>query len=312
MSTTTLLESRPVPVIRRSPVPGTRCKCGGLITAGGECDQCRRKRQAQLQQPQSGAGPGHRFEEIRIFAGEIPPQRAAGTGTLSAARDDERRDPAPGMADAPRTWHAEVRSVRHPLRVGMLGTTAEPATEDENGVERTAQVGGGGAGGGGGGGAAGGGAGGGAAGAPAGGGCTYSITYANLRTLGCGSGRCGAQIEFDVTGVTATGAGCPADLNGLMLTESVTTDNGCGPGSVTTGAGCPIVSHPPMSRGYGQIHGCTDVYALCGAPAVWPAAGCTERYTQQLFVGGQLAETRTITFVINRSGGGCSGTVTRT
>jgi hypothetical protein len=127
------------------------------------------------------------------------------------------------------------------------------------------------------------------------------ITYANQTTPGCG-GSCGAQIRFDVTGVTHS---CDAvDLAGASVTESVTTDNGCGPGSVTTGAGCPI--------GAGNtITGCTDTYGLCGPAAAFPIGGCTEVYTQQLFVGSCLAETRTITFTITRTATTCSGTVTR-
>jgi hypothetical protein len=137
-------------------------------------------------------------------------------------------------------------------------------------------------------------------------GCTFAITYANLSTPGCAVGQCGAQIQFDVTNVTATGSGCPATLEGLRVTEAVTTDNGCGPGTVTTGAGCRI------GPGGAVAAGCTDTYGLCGPERAFPAAGCTERYTQQLFVGGTLAETRTITFTITRSAAGCSGTVART
>jgi hypothetical protein len=134
--------------------------------------------------------------------------------------------------------------------------------------------------------------------------CTFSITYANIRNTGCPAGSCGAGITFDVTRVTATGSSCPS-LNGLRVTETVTTDNGCGPGTVTTGSGCTI--------GAGGVipPGCTDVYSICGPAGAFPAAGCTEIYTQRLSVGGTLAETRTITFRITRTGAGCSGTATR-
>ena len=148
--------------------------------------------------------------------------------------------------------------------------------------------------------------------APGAGGCNYAIRYENIRHPGCGTGQCGAQIVYDVTGVTATGSGCPATLNGLRVTETVTTDNGCGPGTVTTGAGCPIEEHPPLLPGHGVVRNCTDTYGLCGPAGAFPAAGCTETYTQSLSVGGVLAETRTIRFTISRTGGGCSGTVTRT
>jgi hypothetical protein len=140
--------------------------------------------------------------------------------------------------------------------------------------------------------------------------CAFTVTYANVRNTGCGAGRCGAQIVYDITGACGTGTGCP-NIDGLRLTESVTTDNGCGPGTVQTGAGCPISSTPPFLPTCGRISNCTDTYGLCGPPAYFPAAGCTENYTQKLFIGGTLAETHTITFKITRTGGGCSGTVTR-
>jgi hypothetical protein len=140
--------------------------------------------------------------------------------------------------------------------------------------------------------------------------CTYGVTYANQRTLGCGA-RCGAKIQFDITGITANGDCPPLVPAGTTLTEDVTTDNGCGPGSVTTGAGCPIAPD-------GTIPSCTDTYGLCLPPASVPGTGCTEVYTQRLWItppgtsGGTLAETRHITFVLTKTGAGCSGTVTRT
>ena len=136
-------------------------------------------------------------------------------------------------------------------------------------------------------------------------GCTYSITYANVRSHACPAGQCGTGIIYDVTKVTATGSGCPPKLEGLNLSETVVTDNGCGPGTVITGPPCPIGPG-------GTITGCTDTYSICGPAAAFPAAGCTDIYTQRLSVGGVLAETRTITWVITKSAGACSGTVTRT
>jgi hypothetical protein len=140
--------------------------------------------------------------------------------------------------------------------------------------------------------------------------CTYAITYANQSNLGCGAGRCGARIQFDVTAVDATGGGCPATLNGLRVTEAVTTDNGCGPGGVQTGAGCPITATAANPR-HGTIAGCTDTYGLCLPTASVPTGGCTETYTQQLSVGGVLAETWRIRFVLTNAAGACTGAVTR-
>jgi hypothetical protein len=145
--------------------------------------------------------------------------------------------------------------------------------------------------------------------------CTYTITYDNVRDAPCAGGRCGRMIIYDITSVTATGSGCPADLNGLMLTESVTNNHGCSPANVQTGAGCPLVSHAPMMPTYAILENCTDTYAVClgtTSQARIPAGGCTEIYTQQLFIGGVLAETHIITFTLTKSGTSCSGTVNRT
>jgi hypothetical protein len=130
------------------------------------------------------------------------------------------------------------------------------------------------------------------------------ITYANLTNQGCGPGLCGAQIQYQLTTVTHSCDG--VDLAGAQVTERVTTDNGCTPGGVQTGAGCPIVAGNKVQPG------CTDTYGLCAPASSFPAGGCTETYTQKLFVGSCNAETRTIRFTItNPTVGACSGTVTR-
>ncbi|MEX6688158.1 hypothetical protein QTN47_11665 [Danxiaibacter flavus] len=134
--------------------------------------------------------------------------------------------------------------------------------------------------------------------------CTYKITYSNIQKPGCAADKCGAKIIYDVSKVEATGASCPS-LKGLKVTESVTTDNGCTPGGVKTGAGCDIGDN-------GEVKNCTDTYAFCTSAANIKEGGCTEIYTQKLFVGGVLAETRTITFKFTKSGGTCSATVDRT
>jgi len=120
------------------------------------------------------------------------------------------------------------------------------------------------------------------------------ITYANQSTPGCPSGTCGAGIRFDVTGVTHS---CDSiDMQGPSVTESVTTDNGCGPGIVDTGAGCPVNCG-------NSITGCTDTYAICAPPGAFPPGGCTDTYTQKLYVDGRLVETHTIVFTITFPGG---------
>jgi hypothetical protein len=139
---------------------------------------------------------------------------------------------------------------------------------------------------------------------PAAASCTYKITYTNMKSVPCPSGQCGAQIQYDITKVTASGSGCPPKLEGLRLTEKCTNDHGCVSDDVETGDGCDIGPG-------GTVSNCTDIYGLCGPASAFPASGCTEVVTQKLFVGGDLAETHTITFKIIKSGGSCSGTVKR-
>jgi hypothetical protein len=209
----------------------------------------------------------------------------------------------------PYTMTTDVKTERAPVRTGFMTDKSPPSAEEGGGITKVAQqddhsVAGG---------VIGGVIGGvllGPLGAVAGAvigsrmGAAPTCTYSIQSNVGCGA-QCGAQIRFDITRVTASGSGCPS-LQGLRVTESVTTDNGCGPGSVQTGAGCPI------GAGGAVAAGCTDTYGLCGPATAFPIGGCTEVYTQQLFVGGQHAETRTITFRISRTSGACSGTVTRT
>jgi len=127
------------------------------------------------------------------------------------------------------------------------------------------------------------------------------ITYEHLRSPGCSVGDCGVDIIYDITRVTHS---CDSvSLGGANLTETVTTDNGCGPGPVAPGPGCPISSDNTLS--------CTDHYSICGPPSNFPSGTCTEIFTQNLFVGTCLAETRAITFTITKTPTSCSGTVTR-
>ena len=302
-------EEAPFPSGRRRS--GGRCACGGTPDHTGECAACRRRRLARERADGMGGrqtGPGspaataHDFGRMRVLAGLPPAARDPYTLTADV-KTDRRAIPRGAFMSADGGPDPSLEKDREAVRLaqsgeaGPLNTAASTVGSVAGGVIGGIVGGGIGA----------------AAGAAAGravgsavaaaAACTYSITYANQSTLGCGA-RCGAKIQFDVTRVTATGSGCPS-LNGLRVTESVTTDNGCGPGSVTTGAGCPIGPG-------GAVTGCTDVYALCLSPASVPMGGCTEAYTQRLFVGGQHAETRTITFRLTKTSTACSGTVTRT
>lgn len=301
-SATAVRESRahhvaPIGVLRR------KCACGTHTPGSGECESCKKKH-AGLQRAAQGSDPPAALRTTNPLAASL--MRSRFDGDFSRLRVNGANVPMAGAKDGGREMDIDVRTVRHnaAARLGALQQAGERPKENEDagagGITRTAQV----------------------MPPPPGivgpvapgagsGGCSFAIRYENVRNTGCGA-NCGAQIEYDVTGVTATGSGCPATLNGLRVTESVTTDNGCGPGGVTTGAGCPIEEHPPLQSGHGMIRNCHDTYALCGPAAAFGATGCTETYTQKLFVGGTLAETRTIRFVITRSGSTCSGAATRT
>lgn len=292
MLTTTQIRVDPTAEPSRFPLGRSRCACGGIPDHTGECAACRAKRLARERsgRPMTiSEATAHSFGRMRV----------------DAMRDSRPR--------APYTLTTDVKTERHPVRTGYMAEGSPRSAEEGGGVTKLAQqddsttgaviggvIGGvllGPLG------AVAGAAIGRRAGAPAAPTCTYAITYANQSNVGCGS-QCGAQIRFDITRVTATGSGCPS-LQGLRVTESVTTDNGCGPGNVQTGAGCPIGAG-------GAVSNCTDTYGLCAPATYFPIGGCTEVYTQQLSVGGQHAETRTITFRISRTSAACGGTVTRT
>ncbi|GET39215.1 hypothetical protein [Microseira wollei] len=346
MRTRSQTQTKPTPKPSFTPVRSgllqRKCACGNSASLTGKCTECENKRltlqrrstdraeasevppivHEVLREPDQSLNAssltlmnsrfGHDFSQLQVYIDKPTgksvqtlslgsPKGGLGHSVASERVVEKRHFQNMGVArkaeNLQLTAYLKIERPTLKQRAAVLSDTGEADVEAlEDGVIRKAQA------------AGGGGAGAGGA-APT---CTYAVDYANLSTVGCDSGKCGAKISYDVTGVRATGSGCPSSLDGLRLTETVTTNNGCGPGSVTTGSGCPIRSHPPMLPNYGQITGCTDTYTLCASPAYYPATGCTERYTQQLFVGGNLAETRTITFRITKSSGSCSGTVTRT
>jgi len=284
-----------------------KCACGNHSSGHMECAECaRRSKSAQFnrsslasrrptlsEMPPLAAGLiesrcGFDFNRIRLHGeqGTIQLQGHTPSGNASASpRNSERATARLHPANAELDVGLKVVRSDTAARLAALSSDGQ---EDED-VIKTAQVGDAGAG-----------------KAPAAPSCSYAMTYANVKTVGCSAGNCGAKIKYDVTGVTATGSGCPK-LKGLQVTESVTSDSGCLPGGVTTGGGCQIVDDAGKVKA-----GCTDTYGLCSSADSYPAAGCTEIYTQKLSVGGVLAETRTITFKITKSKAGCSGTVTRT
>jgi hypothetical protein len=285
-----LLHSQPVQGLRPSQggLLQRKCACGGTPGLDGECTECRQKRLRRQRyptsQPEAGAVPPIVHEVLRLSGQPLDPNTRA------------FMEPRFGHNFSRVRVHADVRAVEAemkirgqpaPQKAALLSDTGDADREEkeDDSVVKQAQVGG--------------------HKPPST--CAYSITYANLKKPGCGGTHCGAKVEYDITRVRARGSGCPPTLRGLRLTETVTTDGGCAPGAVTTGPGAVIGPR-------GRITGITDTYGLCAPPATFPARGCTERYTQRLFVGGVLAETRTITFRITKAygvPGKCSGTVTR-
>lgn len=140
--------------------------------------------------------------------------------------------------------------------------------------------------------------------------CTYQVSYANERHNICPIGSCGTAIRYDIVAVIATGSGCPASLNGVSVTEIVTNNHGCLSTNVRPGAGCVITPTGNVVRADGSP--CTDLYAICEDQSRIAVPGCTEVITQQILVGGVVAETHTITFTFNRTPGGtCWASVVR-
>jgi hypothetical protein len=61
----------------------------------------------------------------------------------------------------------------------------------------------------------------------------------------------------------------------------------------------------------GKLSGCTDTYSLCGATRNLPEPGCTEIVSQEVLVGGKVAERHRIIFDLSKSGSICTGKVRR-
>ncbi len=289
---------------KQSNIGVHKCSCGKPIIKGGECAECKKKREekqnASLKTPVANnmgtVGTAmHKFSDLSVHSKTAPRLQSTGASSTSTQMLDGN------VSNSGMKWIADIKSISYPFKAkgGMLSDgPADLASEDEMKIADEAPT---------------------FIPGPAAGvtapvppppvpmkkdDCTYKITYSNIQKPGCPAGKCGAKIIYDVSKVEATGATCPS-LKGLKVTESVTTDNGCTPGGVKTGAGCDIGDN-------GEVKHCTDTYAFCTSGASIKEGGCTEIYTQQLFVGGVLAETRTITFKFTKSGETCSGTVDRT
>ena len=148
-------------------------------------------------------------------------------------------------------------------------------------------------------------------------GCRYSITWSKPQKLDCAKQwkkikgtkptkpLCGAAIRINLLSVSASGRGCPTKLEGLKVTETVKGNSSCVPKSYVWPPHIPC-----LIRSGGKLKGCTDTLTLCGYTDALRRS-CTEVVTQKVFVGGELAETHTITFTLKKSGKSCKGTVSR-
>ena len=149
--------------------------------------------------------------------------------------------------------------------------------------------------------------------------CHYAISYDNPKTCSCEDSKCGdkdvpafkdhcgARIVFDITKVTATGADCPASLEGKELTEEVTSDHGCIHSKGVRTGKSPIGPGGVITKGQDDYFVClprSEAHKL-------PDKGCTEVLTQKLLVDGALAETHKIVFKLAKTKGGCTGTASR-
>jgi hypothetical protein len=122
-----------------------------------------------------------------------------------------------------------------------------------------------------------------------------------ITSVGCAATACGAAKREDITQVTHS---CDSiDLKGAQITETVSSDNGCGPVTVKTGPGCPV------GAGNQVVAPCTDTHVLCGPPAAFPMGTCTQKHTQRIFVNGCMATERVITYTFTRTATSCTGSV---
>ncbi len=156
-------------------------------------------------------------------------------------------------------------------------------------------------------------------------GCTFIVRYGNERQGSicnppgclCSPNSCGGGIQFDFLDVKALGSGCPS-LALQPITETVTLDSGC------MKVADPITGSFTLDSKGKVPPGASDTYRLCFPKSkvdigLMLAAGeCTQTATQKVFVGGMLADTRTITFRVTFRGDlsesdflSCPATVTR-
>jgi hypothetical protein len=111
----------------------------------------------------------------------------------------------------------------------------------------------------------------------------------------------GAAIGYNILGVT-----CQCDCAGAVLTETVTRDSGCLPGTF-------VQVGPPQTVGPGNtfLNG-YDIFYLIALPEAFPMGTCIETFTQQMYICGRLVETAQMVFTITRTVTGATGIGTRT
>jgi len=153
---------------------------------------------------------------------------------------------------------------------------------------------------------------------PAATGCQYTVIYSTPHQLDCDTvwrnkygntshpPLCGGGLVYDIVSVSASGTGCPATLDGLEVSETVTGNRGCTPPGFVWPAPTPCRIGPG-----GKLSGCTDTYSLCGATSALQGSGCTEIVDQDVLVGGKVAESHQIIFDLTKVGQICTGKVTR-
>jgi hypothetical protein len=150
-------------------------------------------------------------------------------------------------------------------------------------------------------------------------GCRYTVTYSNPQQLDCDTiwrnfkgtdppvPLCGGGLVYDVVSVGASGTGCPATLEGLDVSETVTGNGGCTPPNYQWPAPNPCRIGP----GGKVAPGCTDTFSVCGATRDLQSSGCTEIVDQDVLVGGKVVENHQIIFDLTKIGQKCTAKVTR-
>jgi hypothetical protein len=133
--------------------------------------------------------------------------------------------------------------------------------------------------------------------------CRFEVGYSNPSAIPLNMpNHCGGAIRYDITSVKANGKGCPANLGGLNVSETVVSDHGCGtPTSMSVRTG-----NFRLGPGGAVAKGSGDTYGIRVPTAVLPSCidPCTETYHQNVFVGGLYAESHSIAFTMCANAGG--------